>query len=35
MHFADGDDDYDGSDVINDVMVKFWSLSNADRRCSG
>ena len=26
---------WDGSDVMNDVWVEFWSLSNADRRCSG
>ena len=26
---------WDGSDVMNDVWVSFWSLSNADRRCCG
>ena len=35
MHFAYVEDEFGGSDVMNDVWVKCWSLSNADRRCCG
>ena len=34
MHFADGSDEFDRSDVIDDAWIKSWSLSNAYRRCS-